>query len=616
MKKIYLCALALSIGTVSFGQRTEVKTFSAEYPRALTQEDMPLKNFNTDANDKAPGSVIWSEDFTGGMPAGWTTGGIDGSNWVINAAAISATFTNTGPIASTSGGNHMLFFGETINPIADRDAYFQTTAIPLTGQASVTVQVEQKFRLCCAGAAALNLVVSSDPTFLSNVFTYDLRGAVAINAQSADPEVTSINITDGFGGFTGNIYIRVHWASGASHYYWMVDDMRVIESFDNDLIGGNGYYGFFGVPYTRIPADQIQPADFSMEVTNVGATDQTNTMLTVDVNGGGLFTSSSAPVTVPALVFGATVPTTQDSLVPLLQYTPLTATGVQHTITMNITSDSTDVSPANNTAAFNPFEITDSIYALDDFGAFFTPGEAGNDGPSGGFEFEAGNFFDIIQNDVANSITVVIGASTVANTVIDVVLYDITSGSFVEVDRSGFYTTTLADQGNAITLTLPNTPLVTAGSSYFAAVHTFTDFTYGTSGSSPDNNSPGGTTSLIFYPNMITPNTGENFFTTQTPMVRLNLDFILSVADLSENVEFSVYPNPSKGIFTLNFDVNGTENVALTVRNVVGQTVLTKTVTVSGATKEVISLENFDKGVYFLTIDNNSETKTVKLIVE
>ena len=206
MKKIYLCAVALSIGSFSFGQSTLQKTFSdAQLEIYNPASDVSIKTNNI--NSKAPGDTIWSEDFTGGFPAGWTKGGTtnNGADWIINSAPISAQFTNTGPIASTSGGNHMLFFGETITPIADRDAYFQTSAIALTGQPAVTVIFQEKFRLCCASAAQLNLVVSTDPTFATNVQTYDARGGVAINAMSADPLVKSINISAIAGGVTGNI---------------------------------------------------------------------------------------------------------------------------------------------------------------------------------------------------------------------------------------------------------------------------------------------------------------------------------------------------------------------------------------------------------------------------
>ena len=84
-----------------------------------------------------------------------------------------------------------------------------------------------------------------------------------------------------------------------------------------------------------------------------------------------------------------------------------------------------------------------------------------------------------------------------------------------------------------------------------------------------------------------------------------------SVEELN-TLSFNVFPNPSAGEFNINLSSVNSENVNLTVKNVVGQTVINKFVAVSGKTRETISLANYSKGIYFLTIDN----KTVKLIVE
>src|SRR5690606_10618153 len=119
-----------------------------------------------------------------------------------------------------------------------------------------------------------------------------------------------------------------------------------------------------------------------------------------------------------------------------------------------------------------------------------------------------------------------------------------------------------------------------------------------------------------FFPSMSNPNTNETFYTQSTPMVRLNFDPTSSVNELSSTTSFSVYPNPSNGVFNISLDAQKAEQLTLTVNNIVGQTVLTKQVRVAGKTNETISLEGYDKGIYFLTIDNNKEKQTVKLIVE
>lgn len=78
------------------------------------------------------------------------------------------------------------------------------------------------------------------------------------------------------------------------------------------------------------------------------------------------------------------------------------------------------------------------------------------------------------------------------------------------------------------------------------------------------------------------------------------------------SLAFNVFPNPSTGEFNINLNATHSANVNLSVKNVVGQTVINKTIAVNGKSKETISLANYSKGIYFLTVDN----KTTKLIVE
>ncbi len=621
MKKIYVLAVATIFTSALFGQNRLLNNAPMQTNLVHDSQLAPVKHTSL-SNDKAPGDVIWSEDFTGGFPAGWTFNDLTGNgyDWVINNAPITGPFTTNVPgVASTSGGNHMLLFGDQHNPgppYTEMDSYFQTDAIAITGQPSVSVRFDQKFRLCCTGAAALNLVVSTDPTFATNVATFNVRNGIALNATSPDPFTTSVNISSIAGGLTGNIYIRFHWALGASHYYWMVDDIEVIESFDNDIFTFQEYYGVENVPYTRIPASQVYPVDFSMQATNVGGVDQTNTVLTADINGG-LFTGTSAPITLLTQGPAVTLAMATDSLFSTTSFTPPTTQGVPYTVTLTVASDSTDNTPNNNTFTFNPFEVSNSVYAQDDYGPTYGAGGGSTTNPSFADEFEAGNYYDCWGATNAESITVRIGTGTTIGGAWEVVLYDITTGSFVEVDRSIPVVVNAGDIGQFITLPLPLTPALTVGSYYFAAVHGFgggNEFFYGTSGTSPDNTSKGGPTSLIFYPNMTAPNTGQNFYTSNTPVVRLNVTpAVIGIEDENNNnVSFNVYPNPSNGEFNINLDAKDSKNITLLVKNVLGEEVINKLVSVSGKTIETISLSDYSKGIYFLTIDN----ETVKLVVE
>ena len=374
--------MALSVGSLSFGQSYNGKAFANDDSKLTDNNGLVHQSGTT--TSKAPGDIIWQEDFTAGLPAGWTMVDNTGNGYVWELSAVdlwnSATstvtpngYTNATAIASTSGGNHMMIWGDEYNRVAlantgvatDMDSYFQTTGILLNGESGISVEFQQKFRRCCANAGiGINLVASLDPTFpAGQTGTYDIVGGVATNVGSADPMDMSINISDIAGGQPAGtmLYLRWHMATGSSHYYWMIDDIKVVESPINDLVTTKGFYGFFGVEYTMIPASQIQPMDVSMIYNNIGSADQTGTSLMVDIMEGGasVHNDLSAPITAVSL--------TSDTLSIDATFTPpTTPLNSPYTVTLSINSDSTDSSPANNTFTFSPFEITTSILAIDD----------------------------------------------------------------------------------------------------------------------------------------------------------------------------------------------------------------------------------------------------------
>ena len=613
MKKILLSAIALSIGSVSFGQRVDQPiTFGNErLENNVPNTASSIKNINP--NNKAAGDTIWSEDFTAGLPLGWTMVDNTGNSfdWVIDpgTANIVADFTDTSPIASTSGGNSMLLFGDSYNsPIPasgaiEMDAYFQTAAIPITGQPGISVVFQQTFRLCCSSSASLNLMVSTDPNFITNVLTVDVSGSTAVNSQSADAEVKTVNISSIAGGLTGDIYLRFHGSPGSSHYFWFVDDIQIVESSNNDLILNDPYFGTAAYPYSRIPVSEIQPIDFVGKIKNEGVIDQTNTVLNVDINTGA-FTVASTPQTVVA---GAT-----DSL--FTGWTPPATVGVPYIATMTVASDSIDASPLNNTFTFPAFQISQYVYAYDDYAA---PANQIARGGLSGTEaaFEAGNNFDIWATENLTAIDAVVGVGTPVGSNFKGVLYERTATApfFSYVAETQFYQTTNASIGNVTQLLFDAPVTLNPNTTYFAGISTLSEFYYGTSGTSPGPGGTASTTSLIYYGTMDAPVSGKNFYTTRTPMVRMNFDpSLVGIDELKAQAKFNVFPNPSNGIFNINISSNEADNVILTVKNVVGQTVIIETVNVSGNTNHKISLTDYSKGIYFLTVGS----ETVKLIVE
>jgi len=596
MKKIYLSALALSIGTLSFGQYAKQNANSVR-----TDAYESIKPIKQAPNNK--GAVYYTDDFSNA--ALWTMTGGSPTDWTIGQSAGGAGGFPLADLVSTSGAPFALFDSDNVNTGGVQDAVIQLIApINCSAGTFISIQFENYYRPFNTTKAYVE--VSNDGT---NWTQYQVHANVAANAGTANPETTIVNVS-ATAGNQATVYIRFRY-TGDWDYGWAIDDVSVVETEANDLVAFNAYYGTANVPYTRIPEAQIQAIDFAMEANNVGAVDQTGTVLTASVNG--TVVGTSAAVTIAA--------GTSDSLAIVGAYTPPASTwGIDYVVSLDISSTATDATPGNNKITFMPFQTNEFIYAQDDYGVNGTGNGGGEDGNNAGaFEFEAGNYYDIYANADVYGIDVMLGsaANAPANEELDVVLYSVdANGDFLEVDRSQSYLTTGADAGTLINFRFDAAVPVTAGISYFAALHVVgnTDYSYATSGTSATNTQAGGTTSLIFYPSMSAPATGGNYYTSRTPMIRLSFDpNTVGINDVANNsVSFNVYPNPSTGEFNVNLTKDMGNVANLTVKNVVGQTVLDKQVTINGNQTETISLNNFGKGIYFLTINN----ETVKLIVE
>jgi hypothetical protein len=94
--------------------------------------------------------------------------------------------------------------------------------------------------------------------------------------------------------------------------------------------------------------------------------------------------------------------------------------------------------------------------------------------------------------------------------------------------------------------------------------------------------------------------------------VHISQDDAVSVEEINNSTSFSVYPNPSQGNFNISLESEKAETLQLMVTDIIGKTVINKTINVSGKSLETISLNEFGKGIYLLNIGG----KTAKLIVE
>jgi hypothetical protein len=270
-------------------------------------------------------------------------------------------------------------------------------------------------------------------------------------------------------------------------------------------------------------------------------------------------------------------------------------------VNLAVTSGATDAAPTNNTIlSAATISVNDFIYARDN-------GTMSSGSFNAGLKFEVGNIFDMVTGADLKGIDVVINPQAVAGAQMYVKLYSIdAAGDFSYVDESDPYTLTTQNLGQKITLTLINgAQTLNAGESYLVVAGSVgdggasDDLIVGTAGLSEAQTS--------FYKDEV----GTWFFTTATPMVRMNFDPSASIDALENAFGLNVYPNPASDV--INISLNKTTSATISVIDVTGKVV--KTSSMNGLTSSV-NTSGLMSGVYYVTITDGTSVATEKVVIK
>ena len=435
---------------------------------------MPPPSFAKDANNndlqKAGGDTIWYEDFGGGFPNSWSiqdssgicpwTYTLDGSwgFWNDNDGTgpgddtlQSVTKANGFLICDPDSANHAVYGQPSGTTYQYLDSYFTTSAIDLSAYPAVLLQFEHLFRF--NNGIDLIVGVSADNTTWTN---YTVQGSTPNNTQSANAETANINISS-VAGNQSTVYVRLGWS--ARVYYWMVDDIRIVEAPGNDLtVTMEKHYPF----YKMTPVRQAADITFTGAIANNGGNTQANVQLntTATLLGDTVFNDSSAPMS-SAPAANDTVTIVDSSYMPSLLG--------DYLVENYVTSDSADFNPSDDSLN-NNFMITDSVYARDEN----TYTGWGVRTSTNGTKLR-GIMYDIWQQDTLSSISVLVTGLTPENgQVVQFHLYDTTL--LFPIASSAFYTIQPSDLGNWITLSFPE--FVLTPGQYIAAIESFSDSVY------------------------------------------------------------------------------------------------------------------------------------------
>ncbi len=96
--------------------------------------------------------------------------------------------------------------------------------------------------------------------------------------------------------------------------------------------------------------------------------------------------------------------------------------------------------------------------------------------------------------------------------------------------------------------------------------------------------------------------------------LQIQIDDCTGINQILAETGFAITPNPSDGIFNLNFGKIASGEYHITILNMTGEEVF-KT-SVSGKNHETINVSELKSGIYFMLIDNGLTRKTQKLVIQ
>jgi hypothetical protein len=401
-----------SMGGGDFGEMVTIPTLMMSLQDCNTirteLEGATVTIDRTDFVDMSGETVIWEDQFDGGF-GDWTVNNISCGGSPIDTFELWrwSAFGNT---SGSSCGDNTIISPSSCNGAAvfASDAYDNlpgadcgTGGGPCPG-IQVGELISPPIDLSNSTAAGVSLrfyqsVRQYQSTFyvgysIDGGVTWDsteINQEIAVNTSNDDTPVLKIPLI----GAVGQSDVRVKFRYEANYYYWIIDDVQIVEQEANNLRVNENFYATSANAMT--PLSQAEPVLFLADVENVGAVDQSNVLLNMSITDEGnneVFSVDNDYGTVPAN-------TIVENVLFLDTYTP-DVEGMFNG-TYSISADAEDDDPTNNTQAFE-FMVTDTTFAKE-FGATRTIVPAASNYDDGApFSYAYGNHFYIANGTDAN----------------------------------------------------------------------------------------------------------------------------------------------------------------------------------------------------------------------
>ncbi len=611
MKKIYL-SFALMVAANSFSQKVigNAQSFMADRTFTTKATKTPV------GIEKAEGDTLWIDGFTNA--SNWTqtfgtghTSNATGSNpgWVV----VNSLPTNiTGQQAayqwpatfSAATGNFALINSDEAGegPVGgtgiQQDAYFQfanNIDLSAAGNSALYLCFNEYYRNYLDGTF---VEVSIDGGANWVAFEANPESVVPVNTNCTAGELETINITSVIGttgNWTNQVKIRFHY-TGDYDWFWGVDNVRIVEAWDNDVQVYNWYAATDisttqGLDYFVIDDSQssFPGLTFGALANNNGGAVQASVALKATATGGYNQTGASISMNASAT----------DTLSITTPYIP-TGLGTK-TIDLTTVITPTDANLTNNTESLSML-MSANEYSRDNG---VITGAIGNLTVNTA-DLKVGNIMDIFNDWSTTGANVYLptqaAAAVGAEYWVELHKWNGSAYEFVEETVKKTITSTTSTWSK-LKWDLGNLDLMAGDDILLLACHY------------------GGTTPIRFgmaqntYEGSVSGFYGgaNTAFTLTSPgaiMVRLTDDPTVGLTENTSSSNLSVYPNPSSDVVTI--ESNMTEG-SIEIIDLTGKVVANQTVNGVATAFNTAALSN---GMYTVILTNGSTVETRKFIVQ
>lgn len=561
---------------------------------------------------------LWTADFSD--ESLWTLGneGEPDQDWVIGTAGPTGFFSEgMGPIASSSAGNGFALYDSDAwgDNFSFQDAWIgNADPIDLSAYPNVQLSFEHYYRNFQGSAFVEFSANGTDWTAI------ELATDVAVNSSTENPRFDVVDASAIIGG-SSTAYFRFRYTGGWD-YAWMVDDVVLFETAQNDLALSYIFMAHVegGYEYARVPASQMGDLTWGTEYYNFGIQTQNNSAVNIvftDEMGTEIDNQTSPGETLNAgdtTYYEATISHTWEEGVYTGDYT--------------ISSDEEQGGDnfANNTESRN-FRIDNGAYGIDGIDTYETTSlaslgtnsftDAGADG------FILLNQFEIVNETDVYGLEFFLTTTSVEGGLIYVGLLD-TTDVFNDNATQDFwivgsdeYTVTADDVTNQFVQIEFEDVTTLAPGNYFAAVELNSFANANDLRVLDDQTVPQPfDASMIYLPEDVTVYSNGNAFS-----IRLMMDETGSLVGLDEteavNFVGGIRPNPATDNAQFNFELVSTKDVTIMITDALGKQVSVERLgrMAPGTYVHELNLSGVAAGMHHLTILTEDGRTTLPLSV-